>query len=138
MSELEKKERKYNPELIDKYNLVCNELAKGDLPLYKCLDKVGMSRRTFYDLVFDKQNLSQNLARARESFLDKHIERIVEISEDEKLSVDEKKVRIYAIEKAAQLSLPKRYRDKVETQVNIQTNSEIVRFEIPQDGRDRQ
>ena len=128
-------EKTFTKETVKKFENTVNELRKGNDPLYKCCEIHGLTTSDFYDIMNADKEKEKVILCARESFFDKKIEKIIEISERDDLSTEDRKIRILAIEKAAQLSMPKRYRDRQETTVNIQANSQVVRFEIPSDNR---
>lgn len=130
-------EKTFTKQSLILFDKVLYEIKQGELPLYKCCEKHKLNNGIFYDILNNSKEKENEVARARESFFNKKIEKIIEISERTDLTPEDRKIRIWAIERAAQLSLPKRYRDKIDTQINIQNNGEVIRFEIPNDNREK-
>lgn len=129
----------YQPtkETLDKFDRVCELYEHSNLPFYKLFEQVGITGFQFYMVKNLIEGSDNKVTRAREAKQRALVESITEIMEDKTLSVEERKLKVYAIEKRLQLESPKRYRDKIETQINIQSNSQVVRFEIPSDTRDK-
>lgn len=137
MQRYENSSYKPTEKALQEFDKVIEEFSKGKQSLTKCIDMFEISPPTFYSIVKCLPESFNKLTHARESYNERKADTVIDISEDTSLSVEERKLRIYAIEKSVQLSDPKRYRDKIDTQINIQTNSDVVRFEIPEDGREK-
>lgn len=119
------RDENYKPtkESLQKFDEVIKLYEVDERPLYKLFPIVGISPVTFYMIKNLFGNEMNKVARAREARQEARVEQIKEISEDLSLSVDERKLRIYAIKEQLQLESPKRYRDKQEITVNNQVNN---------------
>lgn len=62
----------------------------------------------------DDRDLRDNLARARENGVEAHLEEIVSIADREDLKADDKRVRVDARVKRAQMIAPRKYGPKLD------------------------
>lgn len=93
---------------------ICDEMVANKRSLFKVLEEDDALPS--YSLVMKWQRLDEGLrdqiAQAREAALEALIEGMVEISQAKDIDHNEKRVRLIAIEKTAQMLLPRRFNMK--------------------------
>lgn len=114
---------------------ICDEMVAHKRSLFKVLELD--EKLPSYSLVMKWQRLDEGLrdqiAQAREAALEALIEGMVEISQANNIDHNEKRVRLIAIEKTAQMLLPRRFNMK---HADLTSGGEKLSI-APMAGRDR-
>jgi hypothetical protein len=114
----------YTPELADQ---ICGGLAEGK-SLVKVCKELDVQYRDVFAWLRDpaKKDFADNYASAREAQAHLFAEEVIAISDDSGLQSDDKRVRIDARKWYAGKMQPKKYGDKVSTEISGPEGGPIV------------
>lgn len=124
---------KYTPELFDE---ICEKIANSDLGLVYICEHKGLNAKTFYDWLKEDVELSNKYVRAREMQAEFLADQILAIADDgtndfmkivkgdmeynveDREVTNRSKLRVDARKWLASKLLPKKYGDKVQTELS--------------------
>jgi hypothetical protein len=122
---------KKNPETIQ---LIMAEIATTKLSTKKICTNHGITQKTLMQWLVADVNLSEQYARAKEAQMDVIVEEMMELSANEKIDSNSRRVQLDTIKWLASKLKPKKYGEKVgvEHSGNIGVTVEVIdRFEVP-------
>ncbi len=105
---------KYTPQLADD---ICSNLAQGKSLVAVCKE-LEIPYRDVFQWLRDNPGFADNYARAREAQIDYIAEDVLTISDDPQIPSDDKRVRIDARKWYAGKMQPKKYGERVQTDLN--------------------
>jgi hypothetical protein len=127
--------KEFDSAQISEYKRIVEIYAETTKPLGAILkEDANISRGLFWEMSRINADLKEILYRARDFRTENFVDEMVAISEDDTLSTEDRKIRIYAREKAAMLQNAKTFNPKNSVNIQVNTNEESkLNITIPQE-----